>query len=64
MAPLPRVRLQLPLRAFAQVSVDYGGPFITVQGRGIKTARKTLVVPVHLFGMQSGAFGDGLWPRY
>ena len=34
MAPLPDVRLRQPLRAFAHVSVDYGGPFITVQGRG------------------------------
>ena len=34
MAPPPDVRLRQPLRAFAHVSVDYGGPFITVQGRG------------------------------
>ena len=40
MAPLPRVRLQLPLRAFAQVSVDYGGPFITVQGRGKRREKR------------------------
>ena len=34
MAPLPRSRLKLPLRAFARASVDYGGPFHTIQGRG------------------------------
>ena len=34
MAPLPDVRLRQPLRVFAHVSVDYGGPFITVQGCG------------------------------
>ncbi|XP_068680564.1 uncharacterized protein [Montipora foliosa] len=33
MAPLPQMRLRFPLRAFAQSAVDYGGPFITVQGR-------------------------------
>ena len=34
MAPLLLVRLRLPLRAFACVAVDYGGPFIAVRGRG------------------------------
>ena len=34
MAPLPRYRLSPPLHAFSKVSVDYGGPFETVQGRG------------------------------
>lgn len=33
MAPIPRERL-IPLRAFAHRAVDYGGPFITIQGRG------------------------------
>ena len=33
MAPLPQIRLRFSLRAFAQTAVDYGGPFITVQGR-------------------------------
>ena len=35
MAPLLDVRVH-PLGAFAHVSVDYGGPFITAQGRGQK----------------------------
>ena len=34
MAPLPTLRTQMSLRAFSQTSVDYGGPFITKQGRG------------------------------
>ena len=34
MAPLPSVRVCLPLRAFARVAVDYAGPFITIQDRG------------------------------
>ncbi|XP_068715777.1 uncharacterized protein [Montipora foliosa] len=33
MAPLPQIRLRFSLRAFAQTAVDYGGQFITVQGR-------------------------------
>ena len=34
MAPLPSVRMMQSLRAFTNVSVDYGGPFLTKQGRG------------------------------
>ena len=34
MAPLPTVRVTLPLRAFSRVAVDFGGPFMTKQGRG------------------------------
>ena len=33
MAPLPQIRPRFSWRAFAQTAVDYGGPFITVQGR-------------------------------
>ena len=39
MAPLPASRLKEPLQAFSRVSVDYAGPFLTVQGRG-KCRRK------------------------
>ena len=42
MAPLPDVRVRHPLRAFAHVSVDYGGPFITVQGRGKQRRKRWL----------------------
>ena len=34
MAPLPLNRLTASLRAFAKVAVDFGGPFMTMQGRG------------------------------
>ena len=34
MAPLPLNRLTTSLRAFAKVAVDFGGPFMTMQGRG------------------------------
>ena len=34
MAPLPAVRTQMSLRAFANISVDFAGPFLTKQGRG------------------------------
>lgn len=39
MAPLPKSRLQSSLRAFENVGADYGGPFLTKQGRG-KTRAK------------------------
>ena len=39
MAPLPKSRLQQPMRAFERVGVDYGGPYLTKQGRG-KTRTK------------------------
>ena len=32
MAPLPEIRLRMPMHAFAQTAVDYGRSFITVQG--------------------------------
>ena len=41
MAPLPRPRLQ-SLRAFERVGVDYGGPFLTKQGRGKAEAKRYL----------------------
>jgi len=34
MGPLPKVHLRFSMRAFAQTADDYGGPFITIQGRG------------------------------
>ena len=39
MAPLPERRTRMSLRAFNQTSVDFGGQFITKQGRG-KTRQK------------------------
>ena len=34
MAPLPKTRLRLSFRPFAQTTVDFAGPLYTVQGRG------------------------------
>lgn len=34
MAPLPMTRTEKSMRAFAYCSVDFGGPFLTKQGRG------------------------------
>ena len=42
MAPLPKMRLGTPLRAFARVGVDYAGPLLTKQGRG-KTRMKRYI---------------------
>jgi len=40
MAPLPRARVTATMRAFERVGVDYGGPYLTKQGRGrVKTKR-------------------------
>jgi hypothetical protein len=42
MAPLPEARLKLPFRAFERVGVDYGGPFLTKQGRRKAKAKRYL----------------------
>ena len=42
MAPLPRIRVAMSLRAFERVAVDYGGPFITIQGRGKRRQKRYL----------------------
>ena len=42
MAPLPKSRLQSSLRAFEKVGGDYGGPFLTKQGRGRTRAKRYL----------------------
>ncbi|KAJ8051026.1 hypothetical protein HOLleu_04443 [Holothuria leucospilota] len=34
MAPLPSIRVKMPLRAFARTAVDFAGPFLSKQGRG------------------------------
>ena len=49
MAPFPAIRLKQPLRPFSIVSVDYGGPFITIQGRGTKKAKRYLCLFICLF---------------
>ncbi|XP_033104029.1 uncharacterized protein LOC117106725 [Anneissia japonica] len=42
MAPLPKYRLGGSLRAFTHISVDFGGPIITVQGRGRARVKRYL----------------------
>jgi hypothetical protein len=44
MAPLPDARLEGSLRAFNNVAVDYGGPFITIQGRGRRRQKRYLAL--------------------
>ena len=43
MAPLPLHRLTMSMRAFTRTAVDYGGPFITMQGRGKREKNVTCV---------------------
>lgn len=42
LAPLHRSRTQMTYRAFDHVAVDFGGPFITVQGRGKRREKRYL----------------------
>jgi len=42
MAPPPKIRLKLPLRAFTRTAVDFTGPFVTIQGRGKRRAKRYL----------------------
>ena len=42
MAPLPLNRLETSLKAFTRVAVDFGGPFITIQGRGRRREKRYL----------------------
>ena len=48
MGPLPKVRLRFSMRAFAQTAVDYGGPFITIQGRGKTRLKRWQRVQEHI----------------
>ena len=42
MAPLPAVRLKEPLHAFIKISVDFAGPYYSIQGRGRRRAKRYL----------------------
>ena len=42
MAPLPAMRVNPSFRAFSRIGVDYGGPFLTIQGRGRHRAKRYL----------------------
>ena len=71
MAPLPSIRLKMPLKAFARTAVDYGGPFLTIQGRGKQRAKRYLCRftclmsrAVHLevaFGLDTDSFLNALY---
>ena len=66
MAPLPKKRSRLPLRSFTRTSLDFGGSFITVQGRGKRRAKRWLCLftcllsrAVHLemaYGLDTDSF--------
>ena len=66
MAPLPQIRLRLSLRPFAQTAVDFGGPFVTIQGRRSRRQKRYLCLftclatrAVHLemaFGLDTDSF--------
>ena len=66
MAPLPLARLQTSLKAFTRTAVDFGGPFITIQGRGKRREKRYLCLftclatrAVHLeiaFGLDKDSF--------
>ena len=42
MAPLPTCRTEVSLKAFDKISIDYAGPFCTMQGRGKTRAKRYL----------------------
>ena len=42
MAPLPLNRIKSSLRAFIRAAVDFGGPFVTIQGRGKQRQKRYL----------------------
>ena len=42
MAPLPQIRLQMTTKPFANCAVDFGGPYLTIQGRGRSRAKRYL----------------------
>ena len=66
MAPLPKIRVKFPLRAFSKSAVDFAGPFITMQGRGKAREKRYLCLftclltrAVHLelaFGLDTDRF--------
>ncbi|XP_060568260.1 uncharacterized protein LOC132726871 [Ruditapes philippinarum] len=66
MAPLPPIRLKKSMRAFANSSVDFAGPFLTKQGRGKVRQKRYLCLftclssrAVHLkiaFGLDTDSF--------
>ena len=66
MAPLPKTRVSPPLKSFSRIAINYGGPFITVQGRGKRREKRWLCLftcllsrAVHLemaYGLDTDSF--------
>ena len=66
MAPLPLSRLKTSLRTFSRTAVDFGGPYITVQGQGKSRQKRYLCLftclatrAIHLeiaFGLDTSSF--------
>lgn len=48
MAPLPRIRLEMTRRPFANCATDSAGPFYTMQGRGRPRMKRYLCLFVCL----------------
>ena len=48
MAPLPQFRLQMTNRPFTNCATDYGGPYLTMQGRGRARTKRFLCLFVCL----------------
>ena len=48
MAPLPQFRLQMTYRPFTNCATDYGGPYLTIQGRGRARTKRYLCLFVCL----------------
>ena len=42
MAPLPKIRLERTMKPFTNTAVDYGGPYLTKQGRGKSRQKRYL----------------------
>ncbi|XP_065893456.1 uncharacterized protein [Dysidea avara] len=68
MAPLPQNRLTTSLRAFTKTAVDFGGPFMTMQGRGRPRQKRYLFTclastAIHLemaYGLDVDSFVNAL----
>ena len=73
MAPLPDIRLRMTMRAFAQTAVDFASPFVTIQGRGKRRAKRYLSLftclatrAVHLeiaYSMETDSFLNSFYRR-
>ena len=71
MAPLPPSRTKLSLRAFEEIGLDYGGPFLTKQGRAKTRMKRYLCLftclssrAVHLemaYNLTTDSFLNAFW---